>query len=136
MNNSIKVTMLFISTIVVSLAAWYTLTANLSAGIYPVSADSIGIPLFKTLAVLITILLLSFSAIAFTSFALFSRRYWLFIGVTLYSVSAFIAFLAGLSWWLPNHYVIAVSYYFLTLVLGLLAIIAVRTSNQSFKRDA
>jgi hypothetical protein len=126
MNRWHKLTFLAIALLLINVATWFITGVNQRNGIYPVDADSIGIPIVLTLyasLVVVPLLLL----IALLPTAGFVRRLclrgigWsiatgvmlllLYVAVGLFAVSGMA------EWAIPHHYLIAASYSVLLLVL-------------------
>jgi hypothetical protein len=118
MRNIAKVVIIFVSVSLVILTANYTLSSNLDAGIYPINADSIGIPLVETVAASLVFLVFLLTAFVFTTFLFFRKRLLIALGLLLYALAAFVAGDMAWSWLIPHHYSIAISY-------GLVATVAV-----------
>jgi hypothetical protein len=79
---------------------WYVLSSNLASGIYPIEADSIGIPLMEALASSLAVFVCMVLSIALPR----RGRVWLVIGAlpAVAAVAESMAFAA--SWFTPNHY--------------------------------
>ena len=138
MRAAAKIAAILLSLIVVMGTTFHTLDVNLQAGVYPIYADSVGIPLMQTAISLIVISVPLMLALLVTSFAFFSKRILFIIGAILYLCGAALSALLALSWFVPNHYSIAISYVFLAGVAITLAVLALRQrpSNNAVKRDA
>lgn len=132
-----KAAVIFLSLLTVMVTASYTLDSNLKAGVYPSDADNIAIPLIETVSTLVVILVPFAIAFVITSFAIFRKRILLVIGAFLYLCGALLAGLFALSWFIPNHYSIAISYVFVAAVALTLAAWALRRppSNPELKQD-
>jgi len=132
-----KAAVILFSLMVVMATAYYTLGKNLQAGVYPIDADSIGIPLMETASSLIIILVPLTIAFLVTSITFSRKRMVLFIGAFLYFCGAALAALLAFSWLIPDHYSIAAAYVLLAIVATTLAVFALHkpSSNPSFKGD-
>jgi len=92
------------------------LQRNLAAGVYPVEADSIGLPLFSS-----GLVVLVFATLAAVSLLRASRSRWLArLGVLALALAALLSVLYGLAWADANHWPIAVSFGALALTVPLL----------------
>jgi len=93
------------------------LQKNQAAGVYPVDADSIGIPLFST-----AFILMVFAAFMVVGLLRASALRWLQrLGVVALALAALLTVLYGLAWADSNHWPIAVSFFVLALTVPLLA---------------
>jgi predicted acyltransferase len=137
MGNITKATVMLMSVLAVVITANYTLDSNLRAGIYPIDADSIGIPLFQIAAESLVILSLLLIAFVITSFSFFSKRILHVLGILLFLLAAFLAGNLAWHWLIPRHYSIGVSCVFVAVVAVTLAALALRQppSNPALKRD-
>jgi len=113
--------------ILVNIATWAVITLNQSSGVYPVNADSIGIPIIGTTFIsMLTLPLIT--TICFMPLSKFLKRLcthgkaWgiaaaiilllLYVGVGLFAISGIV------SWIIPDHYLIAASYLLFLTVLA------------------
>ena len=126
MTGKYKFALLVLALIFINIATWFVTGANQRSGIYPIDADSIGIPIagtwFHSLLVLPQLFLISFLG----SFGFVTRlcsrdtRWSIAIGIVLLALYVNVGLFAisGVAeWMLPNHYLIAVGYLLLFLVL-------------------
>lgn len=114
------------SVILTVLVTSHTTTRNQEAGIYPVYADSIGIPLMMSVALALIIVLLMLLAFAVTSFSRFRKRIWAALGFVCYALAAVVAGDEARYWFFPHHYSIAVAYGWVAGVAVVLAVSALR----------
>jgi hypothetical protein len=92
------------------------LQRNLAAGVSPIEADSIGLPLFSS-----GFVVLVFAALAALGLLRASRSRWLVrLGVAALVLAALLSVLYGLAWADANHWPIAVSFCALALTVPLL----------------
>ena len=96
----------FTAIAVAEMIFYWVISSNLEAGIYPVEADSIGIPLFSSLIFAAASLILLFLAIL----CQLGPRWLTLLGALLFLASAAITAMFAFSWVSPNHYLIAASY--------------------------
>jgi hypothetical protein len=93
------------------------LLKNHAAGVYPVEADSLGIPLFSSAFVLMV-----FAALMAVGLLRASASRWLTrFGVVALALAALLAVLYGLAWADSSHWPIAVSFCALALTVPVLA---------------
>jgi hypothetical protein len=126
MNRWHKLAFLAMALLLINVATWFITGVNQRNGVYPVDADSIGIPivgtLFASLVVLPLLLLIGLLPTAGFVRRLCSRGFrWsiaagaallvLYVTVGLFAVSGVA------EWAIPHHYLIAACYSFLLLVL-------------------
>ena len=122
------------------------LAANAHNGVYPISADSIGIPLAETaeLSMICAALLASILGLSSLSLAFHrarSSRSWLLLAVGILALAYLLAVgfftLWGLSWFSPHHYPIAASCGFAVGAILYLAVMDYRSlrPNKSFKSN-
>jgi hypothetical protein len=112
--------------------AYLTLSSNQRAGVYPIEADSIGIPLIEsviTAGILFLCLLVSAGLVALLRFVgrkakVVVRVLALLLGI----LSALIAAASAYAWAMPSHYAMASSY-------ASVIIFALVTSYQDLARD-
>ena len=126
MGNITKATVILMSVLAVVFTANYTLDNNLRAGIYPIDADSIGIPLFEIAAESLAILGLLLVAFAITSLSFFRKRILHMLGILLFLLAAFVAGNLAWHWFIPHHYSIGLSCIFVAVVAVTLAALALR----------
>ena len=107
----------------------WVITSNLEAGIYPIDADSIGIPLLGSLVYAAASLVLLISAILCT----LSQKLMVCIGSLFFLAAAVVTGLFALYWAVPNHYSITVCYAILSIGSAASAFFTFRsqTSNNS-----
>ena len=104
----------FFACLIISVAAFITLSSNLKEGIYPVDANSIGILLFES--ILTSIVLLVFLLIPAVIYSLFDVTKTRAITITkafaiIFSIlAALLATDCAYSWAMPNHYSMAFLY--------------------------
>jgi hypothetical protein len=92
------------------------LRRNLAAGVYPVEADSIGLPLFSS-----GFVVLVFATLAALGLLRASRSRWLVrLGVAALALAAVLSVLYGLAWADAKHWPIAVAFCALALTVPLL----------------
>jgi hypothetical protein len=127
---------------IVCVTAYATLSRNQSDGIYPIDADSIGIPLMLTLTYSMILLVLLLTAIGVTGLGKTGSRTRRIsvqvITASLYSIALLVAGEAALSWLIPHHYTISAAYGFLIAVIGTRLVNDMRelTYNIPVERDA
>lgn len=145
MNRWHKFAFLSIALLLINVATWFITHYNSRNGIYPMDADSIGIPIFGTLfaSLLVLPLLLLISFLPTTGFV---RRFCsrsigcslaaCIMLLLLYGAAGLFAVSGIAEWAVPHHYLIAASYsvLFLVLVVFLLYDIKQLYSNLSSKR--
>lgn len=99
-------------------ALFFTLSHNLSAGVYPIDADSIGLPLAGG-AVLSGMLLVLLGA------AIFVPKPGVLgcaIAMVLGGIAAIFSIAAAVSWAMPRHYTIAIAYAGVAVVCAILTV--------------
>ena len=125
MRNSLSLLITVASLTCANLVSYFTLSHNLSAGIYPIDADSIGLPLVSGLVYSTLILVLVSGAIFVPK-----RRYWGGIAVLiLCGLATARAIASSLAWVDPDHYFIAIAYAGVAGVCVLIAIDALRRTT-------
>ena len=126
--------LLAVSLVVANAAATCTLESNLVAGLYPVAADSISIPIFEGIIASLVI----FGLVAGATHTPPHRRVLACLSVAFCVVAALIAALYALSWAVPNHFPIAVGFGVIAALCGFFAFGAVQqfSSDISVERDA
>ena len=84
----------------------FVLNLNLALDIYPIEADSIGIPMIESFVV--SLLLFVF----FASAIYLPKKTWLGMGaaLALLTMACLVSVLSLISWAIPHHYAIAVAY--------------------------
>jgi len=138
-------TLLF-ALVLVNTVTYVVVVENLHSGLYPVDADSIGIPIMSTLAlsalVLPVLVLIGLLPGAQFMVRLCARGLWWRIGVgffllVLYVVVALFALDGAGYWAIPNHYPVAASYLVSLLALVLFFVVDTRwlLSNSAPHRD-
>lgn len=142
MTSRYKFALLVLSMILINIATWFVTGANQRNGVYPVDADSIGIPIaltwFHCLLILPQLFFISFLGNFSFVTQLCSRdnRWSIVIGVVLLALYVNVGLFAisGVAEWMfPNHYLIAACYslLFLVLVIFLLFDVKLLFSNPS-----
>ncbi len=96
----------FTAIAVAEMIFYWAISRNLEAGIYPIEADSIGIPLFSSLIFAAASLILLLLAIL----CQLGPRWLTLLGALLFLASAAITGIFAFSWASPNHYLITASY--------------------------
>lgn len=119
---------LFISIITTNVTMDVVLQNNLNKGLYPIDADSIGIPIVSGIISSGLLLILMIPAIFIPQ----TRKLFIWIQITLLTIGGTFAGLNGISWVLPNHYLIAISY-LLVIVTGIWLIVRRSEKLSSFK---
>jgi hypothetical protein len=90
----------------VNVVSYFTLRHNLSLGVYPIDADSIGLPLADGVVVSIVILVCLLTAVRVPK-----RGVWtVSLGMMLAILGGLIASLMAFSWADSRHYPIAIAY--------------------------
>ena len=130
-----KFALLVRALILINIATWFVTGANQKNGVYPVDADSIGIPIggtwFHSLLVLPQLFLISFlGSFGFVTQLCSSDNRWsiaigfvllaLYVNVSLFAISGVA------EWMLPNHYLIAFGYLLLFLVLFIFLLLDIK----------
>lgn len=114
--------------LVVNLVAYRTLVKNQQSGVYPIDADSIGIPLFEGLITSALVLVLCVPAL------FLPKRHWVVVIFCIGScgMAALLSLLEGLSWVDANHYPIAISYGLVVTacMVAMLGLVRQRASNK------
>ncbi|RYX80138.1 hypothetical protein EON83_29940 [bacterium] len=90
---------------------WFVLSENMSAGIYPVNADSVGIPIMEAATVSFAILLCVALTIALPN----RTRIWRIAQGLPAVISSLLSLLLSASWLSPNHYLVASAFFGLAL---------------------
>jgi hypothetical protein len=92
------------------------LNRNLTAGVYPVDSDSIGLPLIASASVLVL-----FSTLAAAGLLCVGRSRWMTrLGIISLILAGLLALLFGITWADTDHWPIAASFGVLALALPLL----------------
>lgn len=142
-----KVTLLVLALVLINAATWFVTGMNQRNGVYPIDADSIGIPIigtwFNSLFVLPQLFLIGLLARLSFIRVLCSRHIgWsiilgilllaLYVSVGLFAISGVV------EWMLPNHYFIAFCYLLLLLMLVVLLFLDIHLlfSESIFRRRA
>lgn len=142
-----KVTLLVLALVLINTATWFVTGMNQRNGVYPVDADSIGIPIigtwFNSLFVLPQLFLIGLLARLSFVRVLCSRHIgWsiilgilllaLYVSVGLFAISGVV------EWMFPNHYLIAFCYLLLLLMLVVLLFLDIHLlfSESTFQRHA
>lgn len=122
----VKIIIFFVAIILVNVMTWLITSINQKAGLYPVDADSIGMPIIFTagaslfmLSVFIIISLIS-KKISFFGLKLegLTRTIAIRIPLLLIYIFSFLLAMYGVVYWsYPGHYSIAASYFILCGVL-------------------
>lgn len=110
MSPSRSLLVLFAASIVVLVALYFVLTRNQAAGIYPVEADSIYIPLFEGLVTIGLVFVASCIGLLLPA-----RGLHRLVGLFFSAIAVLLLADSAWFWFIPNHYELAVAY------LGLLA---------------
>ena len=110
MSPSRSLLAIFAASIVVLVALYFVLTRNQAAGIYPVEADSISIPLFEGLVTIGLVFVASSIGLLLPA-----RGLLRLVGLFFCAIAALVLADSAWFWFIPNHYELAVAY------LGLLA---------------
>lgn len=114
MKRHIESTVVGLALACVAAVVNHVLSRNLALSVYPIDADSIGIPLIESLTVSLMVWVL-----ASATFVLLGRRWWVsWLALVLLTLAAVLSALYGLSWWNPNHWEIAASYLAVAAILG------------------
>lgn len=121
----------FAAIAVAEMNLYWVISSNLEAGVYPVEADSIGIPLFNSLILAATSLILLIWAIL----CQLGPKWLKLLGVLLFLASAVITGLFAFSWAIPKHYLVAASYGAVSIGAVMAAFFAFR-SNHSLQPTA
>lgn len=122
------------SLVAANVASFFTLSNNQSMGVYPIDADSIGLPLMEGAILSIMLLVLLCAAIFIPKGKIFGSA----LSVALCCLAALLSGASTVSWAIPNHYTMAIAYGCVLVVCGILAAIYLRklASNIEVKRDA
>ncbi len=106
MSKVHRILLAIVSLIIANVVSFFTLTHNLSAGVYPVDADSIGLPLMEGWILSVVVLVLLASAIYVP------KGIWLGVvaSVAMCGVAGFISAETTVSWTIPHHYGMAIAY--------------------------
>ena len=103
--------MMIVSLVLSNGLLWFVLDQNMSAGIYPVDADSVGIPIMEALTVSLVILLCVAVTIALPN----RTRGWRVAQGVPASIASLLALLLSVSWLSPSHYLAATAFFALAL---------------------
>lgn len=117
----------FAAIAVAEMILYWVISSNLEAGVYPVEADSIGIPLFSSLIFAVASLILIVLAIL----CQLGPKWLKLLGVLLFLASAAITGLFAFSWASPNHYLITASYGIVSIGAVMAAFFAFRSNLSS-----
>jgi hypothetical protein len=116
MKTLLRVTALLVAVSAAEFIVFMVLQRNLSAGVYPVEADSIGLPLFTSAVVLAV-----FTVFLAVGFLRARASGWLSaLGFTALVLAALVAGLYGLAWADEWHWPVAVSFAALAVTMPLL----------------
>ena len=105
MRPSRSFLVLFFASIVMLVTLNFVLTRNQAAGVYPVEADSISIPLFEGLVTLGLVLVASCIGLLVPARGLLRVVGWFF-----FAIAALLLADSAWFWFIPNHYELAVAY--------------------------
>ncbi len=97
---------IFISIVTTNVTMDFVLQNNQSKGVYPIDADSIGIPIVSGIISSGLLLLLMLPAVFIPQ----TRKLFIWIQILLLALGGLFAGLNAFGWILPNHYLIAISY--------------------------
>jgi hypothetical protein len=128
--------------VLICTAASTALSANQSKGIYPVDADSIGIPLMFTLMNALTLLVVVSAAVGVIRLGMSGTRarriLYAVVVAALHAIALLIAVDAALFWLMPHHHAISAAYGFFILIIAIRAIADIReiSVNIAMERDA
>jgi len=101
------------------------LQKNLSDGLYPIEADSIGLPLGTS-----AVVLLVFAALVIVSFFATSSSRWLrYSGIAALAAASLLAVSYGLYWANSDHWPIAITFCLLAFAAPLSAIVETRRNS-------
>lgn len=134
MTKTRSLLLVIASLVAANLASFFTLARNLSAGVYPTDADSIGLPLMEGVILSVLLLVLLCAAIFISKSKIFGSA----MSVVLCSLAVLLSGASSVSWAIPNHYTMAVAYGCVLVVCGILTASYIRklASNIAVKRDA
>ena len=147
MKGWYKFALLVLALILINASTWFVTGMNQRNGVYPIDADSIGISIigtwFNSLFILPQLFLIGLLASFSFVRRLCSRNIgWsIVLGIVLlacYINVGLFAISGVVEWMLPNHYLMAVCYSLLLLMLIVFLFFDMLQlfSNPSFKRDA
>ena len=147
MKSWYKFSLLVLALILINIATWFVTGINQRNGIYPIDADSIGIPIvgtcFHSLLILPQLFLIGLLANFSFVRRLCSRNIgWsIVLGIVLltcYVNVGLFAISGAVEWMFPHHYLMAICYSLLLVMLIVFLFFDIRLlfSNLSFKRDA
>lgn len=114
MSRSRSLFSLFAASIVVLVALYFVLTRNQAAGLYPVEADSISIPLFEGFLTIGLVFVASCLGLLIPSRA--ARRVF---RVLLFAIAAMLLADSTWFWTIPNHYELAAAHFGLLILCTL-----------------
>lgn len=117
----------FTAIAVAEMIFYWAISRNLEAGIYPIEADSIGIPLFSSLIFAAASLILLLLAIL----CQLGPRWLTLLGALLFLASAAITGIFAFFWASPNHYLITASYGTVSIGATMAAFFAFRSNPSS-----
>jgi len=122
----VKLSVFFGALLLVNCVTWLVTSINQNAGLYPIDADSIGIPIISTvvaslimLAIFLVVGLLSKNDFLLRLKSKSVARVWAIklVLLVLYATALLFAVYGVVYWTFPGHYLIAVSYVILFVVL-------------------
>jgi hypothetical protein len=134
MTKSRSFLLVIVSLVAVNAASFLTLEHNLSASIYPIDADSIGLPLIGGVITTLQLLVLLAVAILLPKCKLFGPA----VSVVLCGLAGLLSVQYAVLWAVPHHYTMAAAYGGVLVVCGYLAASYASkfASNFAVKRDA
>ena len=137
-EKSVKMVIFLVALLLINFVTWLVTTSNQKANLYPIDADSIGIPIMVTIASSVLMLPILFIIVInknkFSLFWLKSQNYigqvFLKIAICLLYIFAILFAALGITYWsFPGHYLIAVSYWIFLFVLTTYLLLDWRTAR-------
>lgn len=134
MTKTRSLLLIIASLVAANVASFFTLSHNQSEGVYPIDADSIGLPLMENAILSVLLLALLCTAIFIPKSKIFGST----LSVALCGLAALLSGASSVSWAIPNHYIMAIAYGCVLVVCGILtaSYISKLASNIAVKRDA
>lgn len=125
-EKSVKMAIFLVALLLINFVTWLVTTSNQKANLYPIDADSIGIPIIVTITSSALMLPILFIMVMYKN--IFSRfevksqnfisKISLKIGVSLLYIFVILFAVIGITYWsFPGHYSIAVSYWIFLFVV-------------------